>query len=489
MPVIGRARVVLVLAMATGGAIAGLSPDIASTAAATTSSTVAKAGHSPWVRISGTNIDNSLTTPSIARFGKQYEVVWVAKTGTSRAALQGRRLSSSGRTVGGVVTVLGSWANIQSDPTILAVGSHRLVAFGGDREGAPSPYDNGAEYDLTGSNGTSWSLDSGSLSAADGADRNVGTAVIDDAGTLITGLAEDDGVRFHVGASSSNPAPGTDPITTTTGNFSYYAGLGADRKTHRVWALWYSNDGADGHDGVWAQQIRPTSGTAMRAPGSSAQGGTTAYGMHQDLSVAARVGGGLYTAYVTPMGRSVAVWKVGAKRPLATFKDSQGVSNVVVVPSSHGRIWVYWRNGQGWRAVRSNSAVTRFGPVTSLKAPSGVTTNLEIAGYGANGPLEAIATVVTSSGHNEVLARQVLPRLSVRRSPGKVKHGHGFTVTVKDAGHRVKGAKVTFAGVSKKTNAHGRVRFTVGASVAKGKHAITVRDHDYARAKVKIKVT
>ena len=45
--------------------------------------------------------------------------------------------------------MLSGWAGIQGDPTILGDGKQRIIAFGGDKEGKPSNYDNDAEYYLT----------------------------------------------------------------------------------------------------------------------------------------------------------------------------------------------------------------------------------------------------------------------------------------------------------------------------------------------------
>lgn len=440
-----------------------------------------------WVVISGANIDNAGALPSIALFGHEYEVVWTAKTSSATDAIQARRLTGTGKTTGGLVTVVGGWPSLQSDPTILSYSGQRLVAFAGHQNSGA--YTTGAEYYTTSANGGTWTLNAGSLSGADGADHDTGNAVFNASGTMVTGMAEDQGVRYHVGVSASNPAPGTDPLTSTTGNSSYFPGLGLDQKSHTVWAAWFSNDGAGGHDGVWAQPILPNPGSRVHAPGSSASGGTTARGVEQDLSAASRVGGGVYTAYVTPLSRSVDVWKMGSTKALATFKDLRGPSSAVVAPAPGGRIWVYWRDGQGWHAARSNKRATRFGRTISLAAPTGMQVGLDIAGNAAAGPLEAVATEITSGGQNRVIATQVLPRLTVHSSSRTVARHHSFTVSVTDVGDPVKGAKVRFAGASYRTGARGTVKITVSGKTSRGKHEVTVSARGYHVAGTTIKVT
>jgi hypothetical protein len=302
-------------------------------------------------------------------------------------------------------------------------------------------------------------------------------------------MALNGGVTYHVGIDTSNrPASSADATTSVTG-FSAFPGVGRDAKTGQVWALWASGNGGAGKDGVWAQPIIPSRGTLIRAPSSSASGGMTSFGVEQDLSAAARAGGGVYTAYVTPARRSIDVWKVGAKKPLATLKDLQGPSDVIVTPGPKGRIWVYWRDDSAWHATRSNKAATRFGPITTVAIPKGDTSDLSIAGAGPSGPLEAVALVTTGSNVDEVVARQILPKLTVRAAPHAVKRGHTLTVKVTDAGDPVKGATVHFDGLKKKTNKKGKAKFKVPGNASVGKTAVKVKLTGYTAASTKVTVT
>lgn len=363
--------------------------------------------HAPgWLTLSRGSVSTTATTPSIARFGHRYEVIWVARTGASSYDIEARKLNAAGKPVGHVITALGGWVSIQGDPAIFSVGGVRVIAFGGAETGSPGSYDNGAEYSLTSPDGKQWTLGTGSLSAADHADRAAGTAVVNANGTVITGLAENGGVRYHVGASPSDPAPGPDPITASTGNSSA-PGLGVDARSGAVWAVWYA-DGTNPHsNGVNAQVIYPSRGPRVHAPGSATRHGKS-FAVPQDLSAAARTRGGVYTAYATPDDTAIDVWRLGATKPAARVNvTTYGAGSIVLTPARHGRLWLYWRDRNGWRASLSNRAVTQFGRLRPIPIPKHETQNIRIAGLGTAGPLAAIATVTTSKDANKIVARQI----------------------------------------------------------------------------------
>lgn len=438
-----------------------------------------------WVTLSTGNIGIT-PEPSIARFGHGYEVVWVARTGSTEA-IHARILSAAGKPIGPQHTVVGGWANLALDPTILTYNGQRAVAFSGGKTGKSGPYDTDAEYMATSTNGTSWPLYNGSLSANDGASQG-NTAVIAVGTTTIAGFTRQQGLVYHIGVpSSADPQPGPDPETAKTGNASASPGLGKDAKTGQVWALWYSNSGIIGQDGVNAQVISPTPGSRVHAPGSSSPK-TLSVAAEQDLSAVERIGGGIYTAYRSPNALSIVVWKVGASKPVATIHDTRGVGYVTMAAAPGGRVWLYWSDGDGWRATRSNKAATKFGPALTAKVPNGDDEGGFLAGNGAAGPLEAVATIINSKGQQEVIARQFLPKLKATVKPHSVKGGKSFTVKVTDAGDAVKGATVHFNGHKKKTSKKGIAKFKA-SGVSKGKHSITVAFGGYVGASTKVTIT
>jgi hypothetical protein len=465
--------------------LAALSAAGVAVAATLTIPSASAASHSKWTVISAGNVANTVETPSIAKFGRNYEAVWTAKVG-AKYELQARILNAAGKPSGGVINVVGKWNLIGEDPTIFASGSTRYIAFSGDQSGSGTNA-LGVEDYATSSDGKTWKVSSGSLSKSTNAASDTGTAVTANGGNPITALALQPAIIYHIGTDSSRPASSPDQTVGST-LFSSAPGVAVDTKSHDTWVVWASGDSGSNKDGVWAHIINPNRGTQIHAPDSSAAKGTTAFGVQQDLSAAARAGGGVYTAYVTPARRSVAVWKLGAKKPLATIKDLKGPSNVVVTPGPAGRIWLYWRDDSAWHAARSNKAATHFGPTTTVGIPKNDTSNLSIAGAGSSGPLEAIGLITTSSNTNEVVAHQFLPRLSVKVSPSSVKRGHSFTVTVTDAGDAVKGATVHFNGAKKKTNKKGKATFKVSHGTSTGKHSVTLTLSGYAAASTKVTI-
>jgi hypothetical protein len=440
--------------------------------------------------VSSADVGWTGTTPSIARFGSQYEVVWVQFTSSTSSSLLARKLNAAGKPLGPVITVLKNWAGFAGDPTILNSSLGRVIAFGGTQGSGGAAFNNGAEHFATSADGVTWTPSSTkSLSADVLAEDNAGAAVVNTGGqNLISGIAENQGVAYHIGIASSNPAPLiSELLTAQTGNFSADAGLGVDAKTGQVWALWFSNSGINGKDGVNAQEISPALGARIHAAASS-DPVTKSIGPTQDLSAASRTTGGVYTAFVNPKASAIDVWKIGAAKPLATFKDINLPTSPIVTPAPSGRLWVYWRDRNGWRATRSNKALTRWEKQSTISVPTTWNPGLHMAAVGSAGPLEAIATATTPKLVDEIRGTQFLPRLSISVSPTSVKRGHTFTVTVTDAGDPVQGAYVHFNGTKVKTDKHGQVTLKAPNSLSPGKHGVSATIGGYTGASTKIDV-
>jgi hypothetical protein len=451
-------------------------------------SPAAGASHSRWTTLSTGNVHDSLVEPSIHRFGKDYQVVWVVMSGTT-FGIDSRILNSSGKPVGGVVHVIKGWSGIQADPTIFGISGQRLIAFAGDRSSSGSdPYRSGAEYYLSSPNGTKWTLSTGSLSHSTFADRDTGAAAIDDHGVPVVDFTVGDVASYHVGFDSSNPAAKADGATANTGNFAYTPGLGRDAKSGAVWAVWYSNSSSASTDGVNAQAILPSKESRLHAP--SSHKGSSSTGVQQDLPAAARPkskGGGVYTAYATPLDHSIAVWRLGAKHALIV-KDLTGPREISLTADPKGRLWLWWRSLDGrWHATRSNRAATRFGARTMLRAIKDAN-GANVAAAGSTRSLEAVAVVTSGSGVTRIVATQIRPKLTVRVAHKAVARGHSVKVTVADAGDAVRKAKVHFEGATKLTNRHGKVSFHTSHATPLGKHVIKARKAGYAGAHTRVKI-
>jgi hypothetical protein len=198
----------------------------------------------------------------------------------------------------------------------------------------------------------------------------------------------------------------------------------------------------------------------------------------------------VYTAFVGPKGDSIVVWRAGAPKPTATFKDLNVPGSAVATNGPKNRIWLFWRDRNGWHATRSSKAVTHWEPQSVVAAPKNWEPNIFTAANGSQGPLVAVVTMTSPSPGNVNEVRDILirPRLSISAAPTVVKRGHAFTVHVTDAGDGLI-ASVHFAGKKVPTNKQGYVTLTVPNSLSLGRHAVTATVAGYIGAGTRIRVT
>jgi hypothetical protein len=445
-------------------------------------------GH--WTTLSKGNID-TVRQPAVHRFGRDLQAIWTQPQG-QRIALYTRIIGANGKPKTAAIRIM-VWDGIIEDPVIFGIGSQRVIAFSGLRNGnTPDPYTSGAEFYLTSPNGTAWTLGTGSLSQSTAAFGSYGTAAIDYNGSPLVAFTEASTSRitFHHGIDSHIPAATADGHTSSTGNFAYSTGLGEDKSTSNVWAIWYSNSGKPRTTGVDAQRIYPTEGALVHAPASFlARGGAaTSTAPDQDLPAVSRpasAGGGVYTAYATPSDRSIVVWRVGARHPAFIVRSVNTAGQVSLGAGPHGKLWLFWRDGNNVRATRSNAAATRAGAIRTIAPPRG-TTAYRIAGDGALGPLDVVS--LFSAAHGSMDSAQILPGLS--GSASRVwRRGHRYTVKVTDAGAPVAGAVVSFAGHKAHTNRHGIARLTTSSRASLGHGQVRISHRGYAGARVRVTVT
>jgi hypothetical protein len=444
-------------------------------------------GH--WTTLSKGSID-TVRQPSVHRFGRDLQVVWTQPQG-QRTALYTRLVAANGKPMTAAIRII-VWDGIIEDPVIFGVGLQRVIAFSGLRNGnTVDPYTSGAEFYLTSSTGRSWTLGSGSLSHSTAAYASYGTAAIDYNGSPLVAFTEASSSRitFHHGIDSHIPATTADGHTASTGNFAYNTGLGDDASNSNVWAVWYSNSGKPRTNGVDAQRIYPSEGPLVHAPASSlARGGAaTSTAPDQDLPAVSRpasAGGGVYTAYATPADRSIAVWRIGAAHPAFTVASVNTAGQVSLGAGPNGKLWLFWRDGNNLRAMRSNNAATKAGAIRTIAPPRG-TTAYRTAGDGKLGPLDLVS--LFSSSHGVMDSAQVLPGLT--GSAGRVwRRGHRYTVKVTDAGAAVKGAVVSFAGHKTRTNRHGVAHLTVPNGTSLGHNQVHISHSGYAAARLRVTV-
>jgi hypothetical protein len=185
-------------------------------------------GH--WTTLSKGNID-TVRQPAVHRFGQDLQAIWTQPQG-QRIALYTRIIGANGKPKTAAIRIM-VWDGIIEDPVIFGIGSQRVIAFSGLRNGnTPDPYTSGAEFYLTSPNGTAWTLGTGSLSQSTAAFGSYGTAAIDYNGSPLVAFTEASTSRitFHHGIDSHIPAATADGHTSSTGNFAYSTGLGEDSR-------------------------------------------------------------------------------------------------------------------------------------------------------------------------------------------------------------------------------------------------------------------
>jgi hypothetical protein len=181
-------------------------------------------------------------------------------------------------------------------------------------------------------------------------------------------------------------------------------------------------------------------------------------------TIAARAGGGIYTAY-TPDGVKVWLMRFGSQpKPVPVPKGSR-VLTASVAAGPDGRLWVFYGNEQTTWVTRTNKTVSGFEAVQALKSPPTTVQYFRLEGEGSAGPLDLFADVtVDGKSKDGSYHEQVWPVLALGVSQSIVKNkkhvtiGTRLTVRVTDAGDGVAAATVSgLRGGARKTDASGRV--------------------------------
>jgi hypothetical protein len=409
-----------------------------------------------WKPISaGNKYLGSSEAPSVAQFGSGYEAVWLHTYGTTNHTygLDARLLNAAGKPLGKVIAVTSGWAGIGTDPVILKANDMRVIAFNGYKGSNPSaPYGKPAEYYFTSTNGKSWTLDSGSLSAAGAYTVDAAVAPMGST-SIITAEYGGDRIDYNVGFSAQNPRSSFDGHTDLTGNYADLPGVAAT--STNAWIAWFSDSSTPSKEAIQVQQVLPSAGTRVQAPLSYYSKTNSASATHERVPIVVSHGKP-YLAYARYDNQAVEVWRFGAKHPVQIHSPA---TLITMASGPSGRLWLMWANGNGWYATRSNKADTRFGPTTHISLKSVQSTG-PVLGAGSRGPLVATGFIgnYTNQNKNAVFATQIRPRLTCSVSPGTVKPGKTVSVGVRDAGDKVKGAKVTLEKASAKTKKSGTAK-------------------------------
>ena len=187
--------------------------------------------------------------------------------------------------------------------------------------------------------------------------------------------------------------------------------------------------------------------------------------------IAARLGGGVYTAY-TPDGVRVWLLRFGGRPASVPTPKGVRVLSAGLAPGPEGRLWVFYGDEKSTYVTRTSKTVSGFEPVQKLTSPPNTVQYFRLEGEGSTGPLDLLADVtVDGKTKDGSYQRHVLPLLSLAVGKKAAKNKKGAVIGVRvsvrvlDAGDGVKGAVVAGLPIGRrKTDATGTVVFTVSTA-------------------------
>jgi hypothetical protein len=208
-------------------------------------------------------------------------------------------------------------------------------------------------------------------------------------------------------------------------------------------------------------------------------------------SLAARIGGGVYSAY-SPDHAKVWLLRFGGQPKSVPVPKGVQVLTAGLAAGPQGRLWVFYGNAQQTFVTRTSKAVSGFEPVQAFKSPPGTIQYFRLEGEGSAGPLDLFADVTIDGAMKDgSYGTHILPELSLAVAKKALKNKQGrttgvrVTVRVLDAGDPVAGATVTgLPGGPKTADASGSVAVIVPAG-KKGTLVLTAAEPGYVGAKAK----
>jgi len=484
-----RSCLIALTALATAGA---LFPGAAQAAGART------AAVTKWTKIS---TDTSLGIASAGLYRTadgMLHVAWARQDGGSSFSLNYSTVGPNA-TLEGTGTIVKSWTGVSFYPRLVAGPSGGIrVVFTGGNGVSGSPYNLGAMYSATATSaGTTWKLVNGSMSHSTLIPATNTSATTQSSGTPVASWPGGSGVAFHVGTDPNTPATTPDGTVAVASGAGPVVGTTLARETDgSVWVAWFTESFAS-DQGYWVDKITPTQVAKVKAPGS---GGPSLANNQpfQSVAFAAGAKGGGYLAYCVPTTTitcaHITLWKVGAATATTVpGSTTQHAIRVAIAAAPGGHLWVLWYDTSQNKihVIRSNAAVTKFGPGQTIAAPPSTSELDGLQAEGSQGPLDVVALVLqtTAGSTPSYWDMQLLPKLTLAGSPATVAPGKVVTFTVADVGDPVAGATVTFLGKNATTNSSGVATFTVPTGTAAGSYKATAAKTGYTSATFTEKVS
>jgi hypothetical protein len=380
------------------------------------------------------------------------------------------RLSGTGASLG-TKTIKTNWGGANGLALlVMPDGSLRLFASGAQSTGSPV---GGISTFTAQADGTGWTL------ANPGAPWGGAGAA---ASSIIGATLTKDGQPVTSWAGFVKQGLDTSFSTTPFEPFMGSSGLATDGASGAI--VLSGTEIASKSGGTWVQQVLPSAGKGVDLPSSTQGPGVS--------GLAARIGAaGVYVMYTdtTRVGVSkpaVRLYRYGG----GTKKVASGeFTSAKVFSGPAGRLWLAWGDAKdGVFVTRSNKAVSRFEPVQKLKLPANTGFLWNEQGEGSAGPLDLFVDVDLGSNNRGFWQTHVLAKLSVSAKAAKRAKGKAttnVTVSVRDAGDAVPGAKVSVGSKKLTTNARG----IASTTLRPGSYPVKATATGYAPAAAKVKVS
>jgi len=385
---------------------------------------------------------------------------------------------------------VGTWGTLIHNPKLLrsTTGGLRLVFSGLQDTNSANFYSHGYAYDTIGDvSGAAWTLQPRALTRFGYAysGYGVGATTLSN-GTPVTAASLNSETHYRVGTIDTTDqiavtnAPPDGVSSVGLGNYTFHTQL--VNSGDAVWMLTYVLGNSEASEGIFAQQIHPTVGAVLKAPGSTTGG--SSLNPDQTIAAVARPGGGVVVAYKTgyPTTNAISVWQVGGSTKKIKAKN---VYQIAMDTGGSGRLWLAWVDGSDQvRAVRSAPSGLAFGAVQKLGRP---TSSADLWRIAVDASLDQGTVLVNDVVAERVSLKMVKPGLSLAAS-GSLRVGRQGSVKVKvtDAGVALKGVKVKGGGDSCKTKANGSCSLSVTPKKT-GKLAFVATEGGYGAGKDTIK--
>jgi hypothetical protein len=398
-------------------------------------------------------------------------VLWAGPSHRGFTAISDTPVSPSG-VVGKPQAVVSGWNSVQVPAAVASPdGSIHALISGQKTVSNSDPYAGLNEAVGPGS----WKLGAhafGNFSITVASSADVGAALLKN-GQLVSVWESAATMLFQVGVD-----PSTKPQNITPPGLGDNFAVAVDQGNGEAVIVYHRvSDRVD-----FFRRILPSLGAPVAMPQAKNDGPT----------IAARAGGGVYSAY-TSDGARVLLLRYGGQAKAVPVPKGTRVLTAGVAAGPEGRLWVFYGNEQQTYVTRTSKSASGFEPVQTLKSPPKAVQYFRLEGEGSVGPLDLFVDVtVDGQTKDGAYHQQVQPKLSMHAAKKIVKSKQGkvtgvrVTVHVTDAGDPVAGAKVTgLPGGAKTTGATGSIVVTVPAG-KKGTFSLTATKGGYVAAKAKL---